>query len=64
MRLAEYHYRRACDIHPHSSVLRGCVGVVSVSLVLTLEPSFQPHYATDHGVLPISLFNLHNRFSL
>ncbi|KXN82599.1 hypothetical protein AN958_02450 [Leucoagaricus sp. SymC.cos] len=29
VRLAEYHYRKALEIHPRSAVLMGCVGMVS-----------------------------------
>ena len=29
LRLAEYHFKRACGIHPQNAVLLGCVGVVS-----------------------------------
>ena len=32
LRLAEYHYRKAADIHPQNAVLLGCVGMVSQSL--------------------------------
>ena len=28
LRLAEYHYRKASQIHPQNAVLLGCVGVV------------------------------------
>jgi anaphase-promoting complex subunit 3 len=29
LRLAEYHYRKALDIHPNNAILLGCVGIVS-----------------------------------
>ena len=29
VRLAEYHYRKAVEIHPSNAVLLGCVGMVS-----------------------------------
>lgn len=29
LRLAEYHYQKAVDIHPHNAVLLGCVGMAS-----------------------------------
>ena len=29
VRLAEYHYRKALEIHPRNAVLMGCVGMVS-----------------------------------
>lgn len=29
LRLAEYHYRKAVEIHPNNAVLLGCVGMVS-----------------------------------
>lgn len=29
VRLAEYHYRKALEIHPQNAVLLGCVGMVS-----------------------------------
>jgi hypothetical protein len=28
IRLAEFHYRRAAEIHPNNTVLLGCVGMV------------------------------------
>ena len=28
LRLAEYHFRKAADIHPQNAVLLGCVGMV------------------------------------
>lgn len=28
IRLAEYHYRKAVEIHPNNAVLLGCVGMV------------------------------------
>ena len=28
IRLAEYHYRKAVEIHPKNAVLLGCVGMV------------------------------------
>ena len=32
LRLAEYHYGKAAEIHPHNAVLLGCVGMVSLSM--------------------------------
>lgn len=32
IRLAEYHYRKAVEIHPNNAVLLGCVGMVSHGL--------------------------------
>lgn len=29
IRMAEYHYRKAAEIHPNNAVLLGCVGMVS-----------------------------------
>ena len=29
IRLAEYHFRKAVEIHPKNAVLLGCVGMVS-----------------------------------
>ena len=29
LRLAEYHFRKASEIHPRNAVLMGCVGMVS-----------------------------------
>ncbi|EMD38605.1 hypothetical protein CERSUDRAFT_105193 [Gelatoporia subvermispora B] len=29
LRLADYHYRKAVEIHPHNAVLLGCVGMVT-----------------------------------
>lgn len=29
IRLADYHYRKAAQIHPQNAVLLGCVGMVS-----------------------------------
>jgi anaphase-promoting complex subunit 3 len=44
--MAEYHYRKAAEIHPNNAVLLGCVGMVckrlgvldrsSVALTITL----------------------------
>jgi anaphase-promoting complex subunit 3 len=33
VRLAEYHYRKSVEIHPHNAVLLGCVGMVRRCLV-------------------------------
>ena len=33
VRLAEYHYRKAVEIHPSNAVLLGCVGMVSSYIV-------------------------------
>ena len=33
LRLAEYHFKQACIIHPQNAVLLGCVGVVSTAAV-------------------------------
>lgn len=30
IRLAEFHYRKAVEIHPNNAVLLGCVGMVSL----------------------------------
>jgi anaphase-promoting complex subunit 3 len=30
--MAEYHYRKAAEIHPNNAVLLGCVGMVRKSL--------------------------------
>ena len=32
LRLAEYHYGKAAEIHPHNAVLLGCVGMVSLDM--------------------------------
>jgi anaphase-promoting complex subunit 3 len=29
VRLAEYHYRKAAEIHPNNAILIGCIGLVS-----------------------------------
>ena len=34
VRLAEYHYRKAVEIHPSNAVLLGCVGMVSSYFVM------------------------------
>ena len=34
LRLAEYHYRKAVEIHPNNAVLLGCVGMVSVTVMI------------------------------
>lgn len=39
VRLAEYHYRKAVEIHPSNAVLLGCVGMVSNYLVTRLSIS-------------------------
>jgi len=28
IRMAEYHYRKAAEIHPNNAVLLGCIGMV------------------------------------
>lgn len=33
IRLAEYHYRKAVEIHPNNAVLLGCVGMASTTHV-------------------------------
>lgn len=33
IRLAEYHYRKAVEIHPKNAVLLGCVGMVRVVIL-------------------------------
>lgn len=33
IRLAEYHYRKAVEIHPENAVLLGCVGMVRVVIL-------------------------------
>lgn len=33
LRMAEYHYGKAAEIHPHNAVLLGCVGMVRVGHV-------------------------------
>lgn len=35
VRLAEYHYRKALEIHPRNAVLMGCVGMVSSHIAST-----------------------------
>jgi anaphase-promoting complex subunit 3 len=32
IRLAEYHYRKAVEIHPNNAVLLGCVGMVDIQV--------------------------------
>lgn len=32
VRLAEYHYRKALEIHPRNAVLMGCVGMVCTQI--------------------------------
>lgn len=42
IRLAEYHFRRAAQIHPKNAVLLGCVGMVRTSssiMLLSEAPS-------------------------
>ena len=34
LRLAEYHYGKASEIHPQNAVLLGCLGMVRVGHVL------------------------------
>lgn len=37
LRLADYHFRRAADIHPNNAILLGCVGMVSQETFQTLS---------------------------
>jgi len=37
IRLAEYHYRKALEIHPRNAVLLGCVGMVRVRMIPLLD---------------------------
>lgn len=37
IRLAEYHYRKALEIHPRNAVLLGCVGMVRVQILPFVE---------------------------
>jgi anaphase-promoting complex subunit 3 len=32
--MAEYHYRKAAEIHPNNAVLLGCVGMVRLRFAL------------------------------
>jgi anaphase-promoting complex subunit 3 len=36
LRLAEYHFRKAAEIHPKNAVLLGCVGMVRRILISSL----------------------------
>jgi hypothetical protein len=36
IRMAEYHYRKAAEIHPNNAVLLGCVGMVRRRLSMRL----------------------------
>lgn len=45
IRLAEYHYRKALEIHPNNAVLLGCVGMVSRFILSPL--SVNPLILTD-----------------
>ncbi len=36
IRMAEYHYRKAAEIHPNNAVLLGCVGMVCKNAERTL----------------------------
>ena len=48
IRMAEYHYRKAAEIHPNNAVLLGCVGMVRTSYILhsRLRPL---HQLFNHG---------------
>lgn len=35
LRLADYHFKKASQIHPQNAVLLGCVGVVSIPFLAT-----------------------------
>jgi anaphase-promoting complex subunit 3 len=48
VRLAEYHYRKALEIHPRNAVLMGCVGMVSSS-------HFGISFGCDKPTVPICL---------
>ena len=34
--MAEYHYRKAAEIHPNNAVLLGCVGMASLHTIQLL----------------------------
>ena len=40
VRMAEYHYRRAAEIHPTNAILIGCIGLVSSSSLLVFLAVF------------------------
>jgi len=42
IRLAEYHYRKAVEIHPNNAVLLGCVGMVSHTAWAVFAKNFDP----------------------
>ena len=44
--MAEYHYRKAAEIHPNNAVLLGCVGMVCKNAGRTL--------ALDYSVLELN----------
>jgi len=37
VRMAEYHYRKAAEIHPTNAILIGCIGLVSVHSLLVVS---------------------------
>lgn len=37
IRMAEYHYRKAAEIHPNNAVLLGCVGMVGLHTINSLR---------------------------
>jgi len=47
VRMAEYHYRKAAEIHPTNAILIGCIGLVSLFLLFLFPAIF--HAAQDEG---------------
>lgn len=47
VRMAEYHYRKAAEIHPTNAILIGCIGLVSWFSLFVLPAVF--HAAQDEG---------------
>jgi hypothetical protein len=41
VRMAEYHYRKAAEIHPTNAILIGCIGLVSFPLLVVLPAVFE-----------------------
>lgn len=45
--MAEYHYRKAAEIHPTNAILIGCIGLVSRFPLFALPAVF--HVVQDEG---------------
>jgi anaphase-promoting complex subunit 3 len=49
VRMAEYHYRKAAEIHPTNAILIGCIGLVSQSSWLGRPLFFTPYKTKERA---------------